>query len=116
MINKLRMLAVLICLILVLTLLGLAVFDLTQTATIKVKVENKDVVVSKNSSKYLIFTKNETLSLQDSVFAWNFDTSDDFHKLKENLCYEFSVRGVRRPFLSFYRNIESLKEIDCNSI
>lgn len=57
------------------------------------------------SSKYLIFTKNETFENTDSLWGWKFNSSDVYGKIKEGQICTFKVVGWRLPLLSWYRNI-----------
>lgn len=74
-----------------------------------VTVTGKERIVSKESSKYLIFTDGETFQNTDSLFYFKFNSSDLYGKLKEGRVYRMKVYGYRVPFLSWYRNIVSIE-------
>ena len=50
------------------------------------------------SSKYLIFTKDETFENTDDVFYLKFNSSDIYGALKPNHRYEAKVVGSRDPY------------------
>lgn len=61
-------------------------------------------------SRYLIFTKDETFENTDRLVIWKFNSSDLYGSIKSNQSYQAKVVGLRIPFLSWYRNIVSIKE------
>ena len=61
------------------------------------------------SSKYLIFTNNEVFEDTDSWLFVKFNSSDIYSKLQIGSTYKVKVTGWRVPFLSWYRNIISIK-------
>jgi hypothetical protein len=98
--------------------LAVSIYTKFQTETVQVKVTDKEKVISHTSnedieSTYMIYTDKTTYTLNDSLIAFNFDTSDDYGKITKGKCYEFYVRGIRLPLFSWYQNIENQKEIKC---
>ena len=83
----------------------------TTQDTIQVVVTEKERVVSENSSKYLIFTENETFKNTDTIWAWKWNSSDLYGKIKKGGEYKMRVYGFRVGFLSWYRNIVDFEEI-----
>lgn len=83
------------------------------TETAEVKVTGKERHNTSQSSYYLVYTDKTTYTLKDSVFDFNFDTSDDYGKLEVGSCYELYVRGIRIPFLSMYQNIGDITSASC---
>lgn len=79
-----------------------------------IKVESKEVSVKNKDSLYLIFTKDETYEVDDSIFTLNYQSSDDYHKIKIDHCYKVKLRGMRIGFLNMYRNIEKYQEVSCD--
>lgn len=83
------------------------------TDTVEVKVSDKEVMRNSNDTSYMVYTDKTTYTLNDSVLDFNFDSSDDYGKLKVNNCYSLYVRGIRIPLFSMYQNIGSYSEIEC---
>ena len=75
-------------------------------------IEKTERVTNGNGegARYLIFTKNETFENTDRLVLGKFNSSDLYGKLKINQSYQAKVVGLRVPFISWYRNIVSLKE------
>lgn len=91
---------------------GTGLFHFGTRDTVRdVVVTGKERIVEssgdKTSSRYLIFTKQETFENTDSMFALKFNSSDLYGRLKEGMTCTFQVTGWRVPFLSSYRNILS---------
>lgn len=57
------------------------------------------------SSKYLVFTENETFENTDSIMVMKWNSSDIQGKLVEGEEFRIKVYGFRIPFFSSYRNI-----------
>jgi hypothetical protein len=66
--------------------------------------------VGGEGSRYLIFTKTETFENTDRLVIGKFNSSDLYGTIKANQSYQAKVVGLRVPFLSWYRNIVSIKE------
>ncbi len=80
------------------------------TKTYTVRVTDKDVKNSGNSSKYLVFTKltngkTKTFCIQDDLFKLRWDSSDVYADVEIGATYDIEVIGWRIPFLSAYENI-----------
>jgi hypothetical protein len=76
-------------------------------------VEKVERVVNAGSegARYLIFTKTETFENTDRWSIGKFNSSDLHGSIVANRTYAATVVGGRVPFLSWYRNIISIKEI-----
>jgi len=73
---------------------------------ITITVENKDIKAGDESSKFLIWTKeNEVLENTDSFLFGKFNSSDLYGKIEVGKTYKVLVAGWRIPFWSMYRNI-----------
>jgi len=72
-------------------------------------VSDKTVKVSKESSKYLIFTSSGVYENTDSLFHMKFNSSDLYSKLKKKEKYKCKTYGFRIPFLSMYPNLINCK-------
>jgi hypothetical protein len=79
---------------------------------VEFKVTSKERIMKNKSSKYLVFTENETFENTDYWLKWKFNSSDIYGKLKEGSSYKATVGGLRWPFFSQYRNIHSITEIE----
>lgn len=77
--------------------------------TVKLKINSKERITTKEESYYLIFTDNEVFKNEDSLLFMKFDSSDLYGKLKNGNEYECKVNWFRVPFLSMYRNIIECK-------
>lgn len=82
-----------------------------------VKVTDKAVKNSKNSSKYLIFGELENGEVRvfqntDSLIRGKFNSSDIYASIKVGKKYKFKVYGFRIPFLSKYENIINIKKVE----
>lgn len=66
------------------------------------------------SSKYVVGTESgEVFENQDSFLELKFNSSTVQNKLEKDRCFEGKAWGFRIPLLSMYRNIGSIREIDC---
>lgn len=83
------------------------------TETVEVQVSDKEVMRTSNNTSYMVYTDKTTYTLNDSILDFNFDSSDDYGKLKVSNCYSFYVRGIRFPLFSMYQNIGSYSKIAC---
>ena len=75
----------------------------------KCTVVEKERIVKKDSSKYLIFCEEEVFENSDAIWYGKFDSSDFYKDIRKGESYEFKVYGWRIPFLSKYRNIVKIK-------
>ncbi len=64
-------------------------------------------------SYYLVWTKEgEVFCVADSWAFMSFDSSDRYGKLHEGSRVEADVAGWRVPFLSWYRNVVTIKSVE----
>lgn len=80
--------------------------------TFTVKKLERVTNVDRKGSKYLVFTKNETFENTDELFFFKFNSSDIHGMMKEGSTYKAKVVGTRVTFLSWYRNIISVEELN----
>jgi len=100
-------------------IISYAFYSLTQdTVTVTVTKSERVVKSSPNgdggsnvSSKYLVFSEQEVLENTDCLWAWKWDSSDFYAKIKQDSTYTFKVYGWRVPFLSWHRNIVSIETV-----
>ena len=91
----------------------------TNQRDVVVTVTDKDIKNDSRSSKYLVFVEDEngnpaTYEITDSLFLGRFDSSDVYAAIEPGEKYQFTVRGSRNEFLSWYPNIYEYKLIEDN--
>jgi len=93
--------------------IGLEVAYYQTSDTVTFTVTDKETKVTSDgehvSSKYIVFTENETFENTDLLFGGKFNSSDIQGKLKRGETYTAEVYGWRVPFFSMYRNIVVIK-------
>lgn len=67
------------------------------------------------SSKYLVFTEDTTYELTDSLWHWQWNSSDMYGKISRGTTYCFKTYGWRSGFFSMYENIVSIEPGRCES-
>lgn len=80
--------------------------------TIKVK-NTERITRSGGGGYYLIFTDGGVFKNGDSLVAWKFNSSDMQNNIEAGECYLVKTRFWRIPFLSMYKNITKLTQVDC---
>lgn len=101
-----KILSIIIITIVALFLLGFyPILWLDSCENASFTVQEKERVVTSDSSKYLVFTENEVFENVDSLMKFKFNSSDVYGDLKVGESYTYEVCGWRIPFLSWYRNI-----------
>lgn len=83
--------------------------EITITKMNRITTSSGSGETASTSSKYLIFTNNEVFEDTDSWLFVKFNSSDLYSKLEIDHTYKVKVAGWRVPFLSWYRNIISIK-------
>lgn len=61
--------------------------------------------------KWIVFGKNETFEVSDTIVGWRWDSSDTYGKIEVGKTYNFQCRGYRVPFFSWYRNIMDVEKV-----
>lgn len=110
--NSVKYFIISISVLVVLIILGGIVFSVAgylnkQEITTTV-VDKQRVVVSNGDSVdsyYLIYTEDGTLKLADDLFYMNFESSDQYGKIRVDSTYTFQTIGYRIGFLSSYPKI-----------
>lgn len=87
----------------------------TVTITDKERVTTQ-VAEGQTDSKYLIYGEDENgktyvFEDTDTLFRWNFNSSDVFGVLKEGETYELTVIGFRVHIFNWYENIIDFKAV-----
>ena len=82
---------------------------------VHINVIDKQRVTTGSTSKYMIFTDNESFESTDSFFHSKYNSSDIYGQLNIKCSYEVRIYGWRMPFFSIYRNIIGInKEGPCS--
>jgi hypothetical protein len=87
-----------------------AFFYISTEEDVSFIVVDKERVTEKETSKYLIFTENETFENVDSLFYLKYNSSDLYGKIIIGNKYCAKVVGYRYPLLSLYRNIVKIND------
>lgn len=99
--------------LLIALLIGYPIAYYQTSEVVTIKVTDKERIVESDgkntTSRYLIFTENETFENTDLLFEGKFNSSDLQSKLSKGKEYKVRVYGWRVPFLSMYRNIVEIK-------
>lgn len=93
-------------------LLIIPIAERASETTVTFTVEDKAIKRYDDDDKYLIYTDSGTYEITDSLVYWRWDSSDLYGKIKVGETYEAKVYGWRIPFLSTYKNIVSVKEVE----
>ncbi|PZD72314.1 hypothetical protein C1752_03901 [Acaryochloris thomasi RCC1774] len=96
-----------------LTVMPLVAYPIFQHATqddVTFTIDKAERVLDGRSSRYLIFTKDETFENTDSIAFFKFDSSDIYGRIDEGKTYRAKVSGARMPLFSSYRNIIEIQE------
>lgn len=91
-------------------LIAYPVIQYTTQDYVTFTVDKAERVSDRTSSRYLVFTENETFENTDSIAFFKFNSSDIYGQINEGKIYKAKVAGVRIPFLSKYRNIIEIQE------
>jgi hypothetical protein len=114
--EKLRGIISLIALALIIFGYPIAFYSSMETRIIT--VDDKERATTGNGkyiqSMYLVYTDGEVFKNTDSVLVLKFNSSDVQNQLKEGETYKVQVAGWRILFLSMYRNILSIENIQAN--
>lgn len=88
-------------------------FKYPSITTVQITVNEKWIKgVGEHGQKYLIGTDNEVFENTDEILVLKFNSSDFWNQIEEGKTYDATVIGWRIPFLSWYRNIIDLEEVD----
>lgn len=77
---------------------------------IEITVKDKYVKRSGETDLYLVATEEgETYKISDLLFKGKFNSTDLYNQLDIGKKYKVEVTGVRIPFLSMYKNINTVE-------
>lgn len=88
------------------------IFYISSTETVTATVLKTERVNKGEHSHYLVYADNETFTLEDSLWFWKFNSSDQYGQIEAGKRYSFKVVGWRIPFFSFYRNILTVQKLE----
>lgn len=79
-------------------------------------VTEKGIKRINDSDVYLIYAKTnekpEVFQITDSLVGRRFNSSDLYAEIEPGKTYQFTVRGDRNRYMSWYPNIYGCKELD----
>ncbi|MDE4297163.1 hypothetical protein PXK56_18420 [Phaeobacter gallaeciensis] len=70
-----------------------------------VVIAEKERVATKDGSRFMIWTTDETFENTDTWLSWKFNSADVYGKMVVGQTCDMRVNGWRVPFLSWNRNI-----------
>lgn len=99
---------------------GCATHTFVRTEYENCLVIDKESITEGDTHRYLIYCKTkdgETKVFEntDQLIYGKFDSSDKYADIEIGEKYNFTVSGVRVPFLSWYENIVGIKEAEFNA-
>ncbi len=103
--------------IMILAVIFLVYFSLSfNDSTTEIITVNRLERVGDNGGEYLIFTYKDGIPYMvfentDNMFRGKWNSSDFYNRLQVGKKYKFVVIGYRVPFLSMYKNIIKIEEI-----
>jgi len=77
-------------------------------------LNTKNAADQERKDLYFIYTESITFKMEDNLFYLQFDTSDDYGKIKVGKCYKIWSLGMRVGMLDWYENILYFDEIECS--
>lgn len=69
------------------------------------KIVKTERVVTKDSSRYIIYGEKEVYENTDSMWYWKYNSADFYRDIEQGKTYKLRVYGWRIPFFSMNRNI-----------
>jgi hypothetical protein len=71
----------------------------------QVKDNDRKSRISTTKDIYMIYCEDETFTIEDELWYWQYSSSDLYGKLVPQKTYKIKVTGFRIPLFSNYRNI-----------
>ena len=108
---------VIILAIILITFIGFIFYCITveyqNEETIEITVKDKYIKRSGKTDLYLIASEEgETYKISDLFFKSKFNSTDLYNQLEIGKKYKVEVTGIRNQFLSMYKNINKIEEIE----
>lgn len=75
-------------------------------------VKDKWVKRVNDRDLYLVGTENEVFKIEDNLFVGKFNSADIYNKIEIGKKYKIKTTGTRSSFMSWYRNINKIEEIE----
>ena len=103
--------------IIILGIVGVAIYfgtvEYQNEETIEITVKDKYIKRSGKTDLYLIASEEgETYKISDLFFKSKFNSTDLYNQLEIGKKYKVEVTGIRNQFLSMYKNINKIEEIE----
>lgn len=108
---QIKMLTIGLVMILAMLLVAKAIFPYATSETVTFTVSDTERVTTGGNSQYLVFTNIGTFKNVDCLVKFKFNSSDLQGKLIRGHEYRAEVYGIRKHFLSWYKNIVSVEEL-----
>lgn len=100
-------------------LAGCSDLEVNTISTSEIQEEDEIITVTDKWIKrtderdlYLVGTENEVFKIEDNIFIGKFNSSDIYNKIKIGSKYRITTTGARSTFMSWYRNINTIEEIE----
>lgn len=105
--------------VVVLVIVGFIIYGVTieyqNKEIIEITIKDKYIKRNGESDLYLVATEEgETYKIEDLFFKGKFNSTDLYNELDVGDKYKVEVTGVRIPFLSMYKNINTIELIEDN--
>lgn len=85
---------------------------------VRATVTEKGIKRTNEEDIYLVYTKVDNdiavFQITDSLIAGRFNSSDVYASIEVGKTYDFTVRGTRNEFMSWYPNIYEYKLVEDN--
>lgn len=93
------------------SMIGITLIEQSTKTYITATYKGYERIVTSEDSYYVVFTDIEVFRNTDYLLTGKFNSSDIIRVLEQGKTYQFEVVGWRIPFLSSYRNILSVREL-----
>lgn len=90
---------------------GQQLLALTSQEVVVDTIVKSERITNGDTSKYLVFGKNEVYQNTDMFMVGKLNSSDFYRDIEAGKTYRLKVVGRRVPLFSWYRNIVEFEEI-----
>lgn len=103
--------------VLILGLLGFGIYFSTieyqNEESVEITVKDKYLKKYSKDDLYLVVSEDgETYKIEDLLFKGKFNSTDLYNQLDIGKTYKITTTGIRLQFLSMYKNINKIEEIN----
>ncbi len=92
---------------------GLYFIQYSNEETIEITVKDKYIKRKSNDDIYMVVSENDdTYKIIDMIFIGKFNSTDLYNQLEVGKTYKITVTGIRNNFLSEYKNINKIEEME----